>query len=123
VVLEQSERWWLGLWKYVEPEMKLKMAAESKQGFWSRLTSQERETLSQLIDLDEVNNVRSKQYIGEFSQDVQSISDIAFMNRAQIQPDLGKPEHVVDLPRTGNRTHFGYPVPIESGDSTHGFCF
>ena len=66
VVLEQSERWWLGLWKYVEPEMKLKMAAESKQGFWSRLTSQERETLSQLIDLNEQDNPRSKQYIGQY---------------------------------------------------------
>jgi len=60
-----AERWWLGLWKCVDPEMKFKMVSDSKQGFWSRLTSQEKEKLFELIEYsDGQNTAKPKQYIG-----------------------------------------------------------
>ncbi|CAB3363763.1 Hypothetical predicted protein [Cloeon dipterum] len=64
LAVTSSERWWLGLWKCVDPEIKFKMVANPSPGFWSRLTQQEREKIYELIDYSEDStNSKQRQFI------------------------------------------------------------
>ncbi|XP_059475627.1 intermembrane lipid transfer protein VPS13C-like [Neocloeon triangulifer] len=64
IIVSCSERWWLGLWKCVEPEIRLDLVTEPSPDFWGRLTSQEKEKIYELIEYAEgSSNSKPKQFI------------------------------------------------------------